>query len=168
MRTSLYFRLDTELYKAYVGRWGVYARYYGSNESEKKMLARGYVLEHLTAVEAAEYNRLNEEKRKRAAEEYRAEELKKRFKQVEICLKSDPLPIVPNSFPNPFVPYLAKISDGMLEAYHGCGKGTAYIRDNKVIAYHYGYEYPNNIPSSTYAVKVELSCTEICFPPDFG
>ena len=51
----------------------------------------------------------------------------------------------------------------MIEAYGGCGKGTAYVIEGNVIAFHYGYEQPTNAPVNCEVIRVELSGTQICF-----
>ncbi len=53
----------------------------------------------------------------------------------------------------------------MIEDYHGCGRGTAYVSGSALVAYHYGYRMPKGwtAPEGTEVRRVALSCTQVCF-----
>lgn len=92
----------------------------------------------------------------------KSEKLQERAEQIEICLKSNPIEI--SQKPKEICLTANLSGTPMIEAYHGCGKGTAYINDKvQLVAWHYGYEQPSNVPPNTSSVKVELSCTQVCF-----
>lgn len=146
------------------GKYGDYAISNGFRFGLKKWLGWGYEERMMTReeVEAAGYK--YREYEASVAEERRRAKLEARAAQVELC--SVPLPILPNPHYNPLLtPFteVVNLTGGMLDAYHGAGKGTAYVRDNAVIAWHYGYDRPNNAPSDCIPIAVELSCTQICF-----
>jgi hypothetical protein len=59
---------------------------------------------------------------------------------------------------------VASLSDtDMIDFYKGCGKGLAYVRDKKVIAFQYGNKKPGNAPVDCIVCNVSFSCTDICF-----
>lgn len=147
------------------GRYGNYSKgIYGGNYSEKKTLEDGFEIENLTASEIDELrNQVKAKKDRIAADEFESK-LKQREAQVNICLSSNPLPIEENTGENPFVAFVVNLSNTpMIEAYHGCGKGTAYLNDNnELIAFHYGYDKPVNAPK-VKEIQVDFSGTQICF-----
>lgn len=168
MATKQYFKRGNQITEVVNGRYGSYARFspYGlgmSNYSEKRMLEDGYEIVSLTKEEATA---LNEAHRQEVDARNRAEYEQKmadRFDQVTTCLASAPIEIVSNEGGSRFVSAVANIKGGMEEAYHGCGKCTAYVKDGMVIAFHYGYDSPSNAPTDCNAVRCECSCYQICF-----
>jgi hypothetical protein len=152
MHTKQYFTREepVAILPAFSGKWGPFAKVErGLNLSEKKLEERGYVLKYLTPEEAQSYyQRVNAQ-----LDEQRAMELLDRAAQVALCLTCPPVPIFDG---------IAKLKgEPMRDAYHGCGKGTAYIQDGFVVAFHYGYARPENAPGE--GCKVMLSGNEIVF-----
>jgi|GEM_PF-5442546 len=169
MKTSTYFtRTDnneTTIKEAHNGRYGYYAKYLGYNSSEKSMRESGYDLVRLTKEEATQLLRAQSARIQAEKEEGRRLKLAARAEQVTISMAGEPFDIEPNIGGSPFVERIANVPASLSEAYRGCGKGTAYIKDDKVIAFHYGYDKPANAPSENIAmpVQVEFSCYQICF-----
>jgi hypothetical protein len=95
----------------------------------------------------------------------RKEDLKERYEQVDICLKAEPVQVIENEYSNISpVTHVANLSNtDMIKAYKGCGKCTAYVKDGYLVAFHYGYERPDNRPKDCEAIRVEASCTQLCF-----
>jgi hypothetical protein len=166
MKTSNYYVKGNQLTKVLSGKYGYYAQLNG-NVSDKRMIELGF-----------EIKSLNKEQVAKLTEDYRIEQnvlkqkiydekMLQRQEQVEICLNSEPIDIIANPhYGNGFTPVcqVANLSGSkMLEAYYGCAKGTAYVRNNKVVAYHYGYEQPINVPNNCEIFRVDFSCNEICF-----
>lgn len=151
------------IYPVISGRYGNYAKTRFGNQSEKRMLQDGFSLIELSSKEANRIITLETKRSKRLQKEYQAKKLQDRANAIDICLTEKPLDILDNDGGNPFVSYVVNLSGTkMIEAYSGCGKGTAYINeDNKLVAFHYGYEKPKNAPKLK-SVRVELSCTQIC------
>ena len=146
------------------GKYGRYARVNGINYSEKRMKELGYDLKAVTKDEISKINSDFRIFNIAVMEEDRQAKLSDRFKQVETCLDSDPVEIVKNEYATSPVAFVANLKDsGMIDAYHGCGKGTAYMKEGYVIAFHYGYEKPENAPTDCESAKVELSCAQVCF-----
>lgn len=149
--------------KAINGRYGYYSNY-GGNLSEKKMNEIGYTLVELNTKEVERLEKLQIKRKKRLEKQYRENKLREREDQVNICLATEPLKIEknPNFGINP-IEFIVNLSDTpMIDAYHGCGKGTAYVKNNQLIAFHYGYEQPNNTPTDCEVLQIELSSTQIC------
>lgn len=143
------------------GRYGDYCRLRGIAFSEKEMRKLGYEIQELTPEQAL---KLSEKYAVRQLELGKAEherDMQQRKQSVEICLNCQPLEIGQG---NIIWEHITTISKEMLDAYHGCGKGTAYIREGKIIAFHYGYNQPENAPTEdAQVVRVEFSCLQILF-----
>lgn len=153
------------------GRYGMYAQYYG-NRSVSSMAKDGFDLVTLTKEEAEKLFGLQKKRYNRDQKKLRAEmeaqnecNLNERANQISKCLDSEPLEIEVNNGGNPMVSCLSNITGRMIEVYQGLGKATAYVQNNKVIAFHYGHQKPKNAPSwqGVKSHRVELSCTQICF-----
>jgi hypothetical protein len=95
----------------------------------------------------------------------RKEDMKERQEQVAICLKAAPVEIIENKYRDiSRVTHVANLSNtAMIDAYRGCGKCTAFVKDGNLIAFHYGYEKTDNAPKDCEAIRVEASCTQLCF-----
>jgi hypothetical protein len=149
------------------GRYGKYAVMNNFNYSEKKLLELGY---ELRAITQDEYNEImgkyNDLVKKSNEEEYN-KKIDERREQVSICLKATPVAIVDNEYYGTGATPVTHVSNifgsGMENAYHGCGKGTAYVKDNFVVGFHYGYDRPPNWPRDCDTVQVEMSCGQLCF-----
>lgn len=165
MKTARYFRKENALILCQSGKWGNYGTINGTNFSEKRMIDLGYKLETLSISEAkairAEIEAHNEALRKA----WREQEMRERSLSVFFCLTDDPILITPNPNKGTEITHIANIQDSPMfaDAYKGCGKGTAYVRDGHVVAYHYGHEQPANAPKDVSAFWVDLSCYQICF-----
>lgn len=93
--------------------------------------------------------------------EWEADKMRQRADAIAHCLNCNPVEI---SQKNGEICETANLSDSqMIEVYKGCGKGTAYLRGSNVVAWHYGYQQPDNVPTDVQSVAVVLSCTQICF-----
>lgn len=159
-KTKNYFVNETgENYPVISGRYGAYCRQGRINYSEKEMAELGYKIESLTANQVAEYDAKYAAWQKEQREHFQRIEMEKREKDVDICLNSTPLEIGEG---NDLWNHITNVSEEMGGAYHGCGKGTAYIRDGKIIAFHNGYNRPANAPEAE-AIQVEFSCYQILF-----
>ena len=146
------------------GRYGVYCKSsYGNNYSQKAMEKDGYELVYLSDHEANKLYGLQLKRRMRLENQWKKEKLEARAQQVKICLSGEPLKLELNQGENPFVSQVISLAGThMIDAYQGCGKGTAYINNNnELTAFHYGYEQPVNAPN-TKSITVEFSCTQIC------
>lgn len=143
------------------GKYGNYARINGINWSEKELAKFNYTIEPLTKNE---YNEIISNWKNKIAEnvsEYEAQKLYDRSIQIDVCLASAPIEI---SLKESEICLTANLSNTkMIEAYHGSGKGTAYTKDGKLIAFHYGYQQPDNAPKDCIVAKVMMSCTQVCF-----
>lgn len=142
------------------GRYGLYARSGRVNWSAKKLFERGYELRTLTD---AEVKTMMTEARARIEEnerKAREAELARRAMQVELCLAGEPLKIGEG---NHLWRAITHLTGKHLDAYVGCGKATAYIVDNEIIAWHYGDERPANAPKCDYVQLCEVSCAELLF-----
>lgn len=160
MRTKRYF--VNEYGKNHLvisGRYGSYCKINGCNFSEKEMQELGYEIQDLTADQATELTEKFAAWQRKISIEARAREMEQRKLSVEICLKAEPLEIGEG---NHLWQHITTISKQMEEAYHGCGRGTAYIKDGKIIAFHYGFEQPENAPVAK-AICVELSAHQILY-----
>lgn len=146
------------------GRYGTYSKVRGINRSEKAMMEMGYRTERLTDDEMFALAAAHKSEKDAQDKIYHDEKMKERFDCVAECLACEPVSVIENEGGNPYVSMIANLSDtNMIDQYGGCGKGTAYVTDNKVVAFHYGYEQPANAPDNTTAVRIEFSCTQICF-----
>lgn len=147
------------------GKYGRYAKLNGINTSEAKMKAEGFSVVTLSLTEIAEKKQLWNDKQSAMSREYEAQKISERKNQVDLCLTSAPIEITKK------VGEICETADLkgtiMIDAYQGCGKGTAYVNDNNyVVAFHYGYQQPytqHNILDKCKSFHVELSCTQICF-----
>lgn len=127
------------------------------------MAERGYSLETVTKEELKRMEKLAATRSARIAKKTAEYELTQRAEQVAICLAASPIAVRDNDGGNPFVLEVVDLAGTpMIEAYHGCGKGTAYLRDGALVAFHYGHRQPTNIPAGTTAVRCELSGTQVC------
>ena len=149
------------------GKYGYYGKYYGSNFSQKKLEKEGFELTNLSLIEIEKIKKLEKKRAIRIEKERFVKKINDRSKQVEICLNSKPLVIEENPYfgnGSTVVRFCVNLGEtDMIEAYHGCGNGTAYVSDNKLVAFHYGYEAPSNIPTNCENIRVELSGTQVCF-----
>lgn len=86
---------------------------------------------------------------------------------LEKMKEHEPISIIENEHYKPqFTPvtHVANLANtSMIDFYHGCGKGIAYVKDNKVLAFQYGYCRFSNEPEGCERVKIDFSCTQICF-----
>lgn len=81
------------------------------------------------------------------------------------------LPIERNPYYNPEVTPIRRIvnlsNTSLIDYYHGCGEGCAYIKNEHVVAFrYYGINATNEIanePTGFEKVYCEFSCTQICF-----
>ncbi|MCT4602468.1 MAG: hypothetical protein N4A59_06165 [Marinifilum sp.] len=149
---------------AYNGPYGYYANsiYSSLKKSEKKMQADGFKLVELTSEESEKLRKLAQKRANRIARKIKENKLKERAEQISKCMQNEPLPIVSNDGGAAEVSEIVNLTGSMLETYQGCGKGTAYVKDGKLIAWHYGYEKPENAPDVENG-PVLLSGTQICF-----
>jgi hypothetical protein len=87
--------------------------------------------------------------------------------EIEMTLKCEPVAIVRNEYYNPRltpIKSVANLADTpMIEHYHGCGEGFAYVKDNRVIAFRYDKRPVANEPKDAKRIPVEMSCTQLCF-----
>lgn len=160
MRTKRYFvKKNGENYPVISGRFGDYCKKNGFNHSEKDMRELGFEIQELTVEQAKELNEKYAAWQSEMNAAAREREMQLRKQSVEICLNCEPLEIGEG---NHLWNHITDISEEMGEAYHGCGKGTAYIKDGKIIAFHYGYDRPDNAPSAE-TKQVEFSSFQILF-----
>ena len=160
---------DNIILPAIASRWGGYytSGLYGgrANYSEKAIAEFGYELAQVTKAEADRIKRL-EVKRSARLEAKRVEaEMAKRERAVEVCLAADPLEVKANDEGNPLVQSVVDLAGTpFIEVYHGCGRGTAYVKAGKLIAYHYGHRQPVNAPTGedVQAIHCHLSGTQVC------
>ena len=124
------------------------------------MLNYGYHIEYLTDAEAAAESAKYNDYIKALNERERVQRLQYAADCVTKCLEAEPLNIGGG---NHLFGHITHIVGGAQEAYHGCGEGLAYVKNGQIIAYHYGFERPNNAPSCDYVQSIILSCCEICF-----
>lgn len=86
---------------------------------------------------------------------------------IEQMKEMEQVGIIKNEHYNPRltpVTHVANLSDSkMIDFYRGCGKGIAYVKNDKVVAYQYGFDKFSNAPEGCKRVRVEFSCTQICF-----
>lgn len=157
------------LLPAIPSRWGgFYARSeppYVVNLSAAKLEERGFQLIDLPKEEVKRLEGLKMKREARIEKRTRELKLQERADAVAVCLAAAPLPVVPNTGGNPFVCSVVNLAGTpMIEAYHGCGKGTAYLSADKLIAFHYGYEQPANAPTGDgiEVLRCELSGTQVC------
>ena len=141
-------------------RYGIYYSVNGLTYSENRIKDFGFKEFELTKEQIKRIERKNAKILLMDAIEYNKAKMADRKKQVEICLNSSPVEI--STKEGQICPTANLADTPMIEAYHGCGKGTAYIKEGKVIAWHYGHEKPDNAPDCEN-VHVDLSCTQICF-----
>lgn len=92
-----------------------------------------------------------------------ADMLRGRVEQVAAHLRGRPVPVVTWKGMPSCTETLYRTD--LAEGYAGCGKGTAYVADGHVIAWHYGYRMPERwaAPGGAEAVRIMLSCTQIVF-----
>lgn len=146
------------------GRYGSYSQVRGINRSEKVMMEMGYSIEQLTRDEIIALNTAHRAAKDAQDKLFHDKKMQERFESVAACLTSTPVEVIENNGGNTFVSMVANLSGTeMINQYAGCGKGTAYLINDKVVAFHYGYEQPSNAPESAIAVRIEFSCTQICF-----
>lgn len=146
------------------GRYGSYCQVRGINRSEKAMMEMGYSIEHLTREEIIALSAAQKAEKDAQDKIYHDKKMKERFDCVAACLSCDPVAIIENDGGNPMVAMVANLGGtSMINQYAGCGKGTAYVSDGKVVAFHYGYEQPANAPENATVVRIGFSCTQICF-----
>lgn len=158
-----YFQKNNEIFPVLNGKWGQYCKKGRTNFSTKTMQELGYQIVDINKEQAEAISNQLRADIALQNQQYFNSKLENRYNAVNICLLSKPVKIVKNSGENTLVTHVANLGEsGMIEAYEGCGKGTAYIKDNMVIAFHYGYDKPVNAPNLE-SVKVELSCTQLCF-----
>jgi len=156
MRTSAYYIKGNDIHPVISGKYGNYSKQNGANYSDKQMLNRGYTIQQLTKTQADNILLEKYQQLKAQEEKEYIHKMQSRFDQVEKTLSLAPKPIECLSTSTCFT---AKIGDN--EGYEGCGRGTAYIVDNNIIAWHYGYEKPSNAPNC-YHTYIDISCYEIC------
>lgn len=160
MKTKRYFvNGNGENHLAISGRYGEYCKIKGINYSVKEMQKLGFEIQDLTSEQAKDLSEKFAAWKCEAAAAEHEHEMQERKRCVEICLNCDPLEIGEG---NHLWNHITDISEEMGEAYHGCGKGTAYISDGKIIAFHYGYSHPDNAPEAE-AIQVEFSSYQILF-----
>lgn len=87
--------------------------------------------------------------------------------EITEMVKLAPVKIIENEHYNPrltSVTHVVNLGESpMIDFYHGCGKGVAYVRDNQVVAFQYGYTKFANAPEACKQINVQFSCTQICF-----
>ena len=150
--------------EAISGKYGVYAKgIYGSNLSQKKLEQNGWELVKLNTDEANNLKSLERKRKARIEKDHYNQKISERAKQVDICISGEPLMIENNEGENPFVSLVVNLSNThMIDAYHGCGKGTAYVNESgQLVAFHYGYDKPSNAPKLK-SIQVSFSATQIC------
>lgn len=146
------------------GKYGLYCKINGVNRSEKNMIEMGYLLENLTEDQIKEITATQKAIKDAEQKIYHDKKMSERFESVASCLKSAPVKIIVNTGDNHMVTKVANLTGTeMINQYHGSGKGTAYINNNEVVAFHYGYEQPFNAPINCEAINVQFSGTQICF-----
>lgn len=151
-----YFKRNNELVAILRGRYGRYANYCG-NTSEKKMGEMGFEIVSLTREDAEECHKLFKQEKEEIMCKGYEEEMKERANQINICLNSEPLEVGQG---NALWGSITNITGSMKDAYKGCGKISAYIKDGKIIAYHYGHRQPDNAPDCE-CIQCEVSCFQI-------
>jgi hypothetical protein len=148
------------------GKYGRYACMNGINRSEKFMTENGFSVVTMTNVEVDQRLAIWYRKNSEAARQSEQAEMNGRIETLRISGQSKPVEIRHNAGE---ICKTASLNDtNMIDAYRGCGKGTAYVKDNFVHAFHYGYRLPVeaslNLELAGYiAVRVELSGCQICF-----
>lgn len=145
------------------GRYGIYAVLNGINRSEKFMVENGFEIKTISKDEASTLMQAWNNKNAEQVRLAHATKMNEREAAIAICLASAPIAISKKE--KEICPTANLGGTPMIEAYQGCGKGTAYVRNNEVVAFHYGYEQPFAALAleNVEAIKVELSCTQICF-----
>lgn len=155
------------VFQAHHGSYGYYAQSTYIKKSKKRMEKEGFILVEEQDERVSKLNSLSRKRKARLEKIWKEKKLKERAIQIELCLKTAAIPIQENEyFGNGLTPVKSVVNlagTSMIEAYTGCGKGTAYVRKNKLVAFHYGYDQPSNAPLNTEIHKVELSSTQICF-----
>lgn len=143
------------------GKYGSYTKMNGFNRSIKYALDLGYKEENLSKEEIMQVEKNHEIFRNDFFAKQEILKLKEREEQVQLCLDSEPVEISLKE--NEICLTVDLSGTKMIEAYHGCGKGTAYTKEGKLIAFHYGYQQPTNAPIDCIVAKVVMSCTQVCF-----
>ena len=152
----LYFQRNLEIFPALQGKYGQYCKINGSNLSKKNMLDAGYELVNLSVEQMAS---IKEEVMSKMQSQKDAE-LRERKKQVIACLDAEPIEISLKEGEICETANLGKTK--MADHYRGCGVGTAYVVDNKVVAWHYGFRSIFS-PEGSTAFRVQFSSYQICF-----
>lgn len=154
---------------AYPSRWGGhFARSpYDSRTcySAAAMRKKGFQLVELPKEEVDRIKKLQTKRIVRMEARTIAYNLEQRAEAVAKCLRAEPIPLQVNEGGNPFVRQVVNLSGTpMIEAYTGCGSGTAYLQSGKLIAYHYGHQQPANAPKGEdiQVRRCELSGTQVC------
>ena len=137
------------------GKYGIYAKINGINYSENKLIENGYELKVLSLEEIQEIENLKALEIRNAYDR----KIEERFNTIELCLKSAPIV---------FTECIDLLNSSMIDAYSGSGKGTAYINGNKLLAFHYGYDQPSNVPQNCEVYRVQLSCHQITLITKFN
>jgi hypothetical protein len=87
--------------------------------------------------------------------------------KIEAMLLLEPIEIEKNPHYNPKltnVKRVANLSDtSFIDFYHGCAAGFAFIKDDTVVAFHYDEDKITKKLPDCKKVRVEFSCTQICF-----
>lgn len=158
MRKSNYFQKANYLVSAKNGKYGYYTTINGINYSEKALSNKGYTFVTLTRDEAQIIENLHYAEKESESDFIYEQKMLDRTNQIKECLKSNPLPIEMIEGNRCAT---VTLTDTFLSHYDGCGKGTAYVVDGFVVAWHYGYEAPMVLNAKS--VQVMLSCSQICF-----
>jgi hypothetical protein len=160
----LFFVKEFKAYQVKNGKYGFYAKINNLAYSQKRMIELGYIIQDLTKDQ---YDDLQRQERYQKKDEFQ-KEIDARDIMITNCLKCTPINIIESKGGNFMVRYIANTSDSeLINQYRGIGKGTAYCKNNKVHAFHYGYTQPSKaielVNDGYEAVKVEFSGTQICF-----
>lgn len=74
------------------------------------------------------------------------------YLEIEHCSKMKPLKIEACDFKN-FKHKIVLYNTDFQAIYQGSGVGVAYILYNRLVAFHYNYDKPNNIPTDCQEVR---------------
>lgn len=85
---------------------------------------------------------------------------------INLTMACGPVRVTENPYSGKHNPikYVANLSDSnMIDHYHGCGEGYAYLNScGDVVAFRYGIGAIANEPEGLRRVYAEFSCTQIC------
>jgi len=147
------------------GRYGEYAVLNGINRSENWMRQNGWLRQEISKADfdskLQEWNEYCASERKR----FDDIEMEERKETLLATLKCAPIEI---SKKDGEICYTADLQNtDMIAYYKGAGKATAYVKDGKLVGFHYGHRQPiEGLLAGAIVdkkIKVMMSCTQVCF-----